>query len=137
VGTARAEGWLAPPKAGTHYYGPPATGELALNEFALGGSWKIAEQPAEALAGAAIDVEFQAKHVYLVLSSPGERPLPVQVLLDGRPIPASEAGADVHGGVVTVRRQRLYTLVSLPQDERHHLGLRFASGVSAYAFTFG
>jgi hypothetical protein len=137
VGTARAEGWLAPPKAGTHDYGPPATGELALNEFALGGSWKIAEQPAEARTGAAIDVEFQAKHVYLVLSSPGERPLPVQVLLDGRPIPASEAGADVHGGVVTVRRERLYTLVSLPRNERHRLGLRFAPGISAYAFTFG
>ena len=47
----------------------------------------------------AIDVEFQAKNVYLVLSSPGERPLPVQVLLDGRPIPPADAGADVHGGV--------------------------------------
>jgi hypothetical protein len=61
----------------------------------------------------------------------------VHVLLDGRPIRPAEAGADVHGGIVTVRRQRLYTLVSLPQDGRHHLGLRFAPGVSAYAFTFG
>ena len=137
VGTARAEGWMAAPKAGTHDYGPPATGDLALNEFALGGSWKIAEQPAEALAGASIDVEFKARHVYLVLSSPGERPLPVKVLLDGRPITAAQAGADVHEGSVTVRRQRLYTLVSLPRDERHHLGLRFAPGVTAYAFTFG
>jgi len=137
VGTARAEGWLAAPKAGTHAYGPPATGELRLNEFALGGSWTIGQQAAEARAGASIDVEFQAKHAYLVLSSPSERPLPVHVLLDGRPIPAAQAGADVHGGVVTVRRQRLYTLVSLPQDGRHHLGLRLAPGVSAYAFTFG
>jgi hypothetical protein len=128
---------MATPKPGTHDYGPPATGELALNEFALGGTWKIAQQPAEARAGASIDVEFQAKHAYLVLSSSGERPRPVQVLLDGHPIPAAQAGADVHGGVATVRHQRLYTLVSLPRDERHHLGLRFASGVTAYAFTFG
>ena len=77
------------------------------------------------------------KNAYLVLSSKGERPLPVRVLLDGRPIRASQAGADVHGGVVTVRRQRLYSLVSLPGDERHHLALRFAPGVSGYAFTFG
>jgi Thioredoxin like C-terminal domain len=89
------------------------------------------------VSDAGIDVEFQAKHVYLVLSSPGERPRTVQVLLDGRQISARDAGADVHSGAVTVTRQRLYTLVSLPGDERHALGLRFAPGVSGYAFTFG
>ena len=89
------------------------------------------------MSDAGIDLKFEAKNVYLVLSSPGERPLPVQVLLDGRPISAADAGADVHGGVVTVRRQRLYTLVSLPRDEQHRLTLRFAPGVTGYAFTFG
>jgi hypothetical protein len=39
--------------------------------------------------------------------------------------------------VVTVRRQRLYWLVSLKRDERHRLSLRFADGVTGYAFTFG
>jgi Thioredoxin like C-terminal domain len=43
----------------------------------------------------------------------------------------------VHGGVVTVRRQRLYSLVSLPSDQQHRLSLRFAPGVTGYAFTFG
>ena len=137
VGTARAQGWLSAPRAGTHDYGPPPSGALPLNEFALSGTWNIAEQPATAVAGAGIDVEFEAKNVYLVLSSPGERPLPVQVLLDGHPISAADAGADVHHGVVTVRRQRLYSLVSLARNERHRLSLRFADGVSAYAFTFG
>jgi cytochrome c biogenesis protein CcdA/thiol-disulfide isomerase/thioredoxin len=137
LGTARAEGWLAAPHNGIHDYGPPATSALALNEFALGGRWKIAEQPAEAIAGASIDVEFQAKNVYLVLSSPGERPLPVRVLLDGRPVSPHDAGADVHGGTLMVRRQRLYSLVSLPANQRHHLSLRLAPGVSGYAFTFG
>ena len=137
LGTARAEGWLHAPAEGRHDYGAAPNAELSLNEFAYSGSWKIAQQPAEALAGAGIDVEFKAKNAYLVLSSPGERPLPVRVLLDGRPIPASEAGADVHHGVVSVRRQRLYWLVSLKGDQRHHLALRFAPGVSGYAFTFG
>jgi cytochrome c biogenesis protein CcdA/thiol-disulfide isomerase/thioredoxin len=137
LGTARAEGWLQPPRAGVRYYGGPVTGELPLNEFAYSGTWQIADQPASAVAHAGIDVEFQARHVYLVLSSPQQRPLPVRVLLDGRPIPAADAGSDVHGGVVVVRRQRLYTLVSLPADERHHLSLRFADGVTGYAFTFG
>jgi hypothetical protein len=110
---------------------------LALNEFAYSGRWRIAEQPATAESGAGIDLEFEARHVYLVLSSPGERPRRVRVLLDGRPIPARDAGADVHGGLVTVREQRLYSLVSLPAEGRGHLSLRFAPGVSGYAFTFG
>ena len=117
-GHRRAQGWINGPKSGTHDYGPPPSGELPLNDFAYSGTWKIGGQPAEAISGAGIDLEFQAKHVYLVLSSPGERPLPVQVLLDGQPDLRRDAGADVHDGVVTVRRQRLYSLVSLPRDEQ-------------------
>ncbi|HEX3911512.1 MAG TPA: cytochrome c biogenesis protein DipZ [Solirubrobacteraceae bacterium] len=137
LGTERAQGWIDPPKDGTHDYGVPPTASLPLNDFAFSGTWKIAGQPATAISDAGIDVEFQAKDVYLVLSSAGGTPRQVQVLLDGRPIPASEAGTDVHGGAVTVRGQRLYTLVSLPRDERHRLSLRFAPGVSGFAFTFG
>jgi thiol-disulfide isomerase/thioredoxin len=137
LGTARAQGWLSGPTAGAHDYGPPPNGTQTVNEFAFSGTWNIAEQPATAVSTAGIDVQFQAKNVYLVLSSPGERPLPVKVLLDGRPIARANAGADVHGGVVTVRGQRLYTLVALPHSERRHLALRFAPGVSGYAFTFG
>jgi thiol-disulfide isomerase/thioredoxin len=137
LGRARAQGWIAEPKAGLHDYGAPPAGELALNEFAYSGKWQIESQPATALAGAGIDAEFQAKNVYLVLSSAGERPRTLQVLLDGRPISPADAGSDVHAGAVTVTRQRLYTLVSLRGDERHRLGLRFAPGVSGYAFTFG
>jgi cytochrome c biogenesis protein CcdA/thiol-disulfide isomerase/thioredoxin len=137
LGTARAEGWLTPPKPGPHDYGPAPAGTLPLNEFAFSGSWNIESQPATAVSGAGIDVEFLAKHVYLVLSSAGERPRPVRVLLDGHPIRAGDAGADVRGGVVTVRGQRLYTLVSLPREAQHRLSLRFAPGVTGYAFTFG
>jgi cytochrome c biogenesis protein CcdA/thiol-disulfide isomerase/thioredoxin len=137
LGLARAQGWINGPLPGLHDYGPPPSGELPLNDFAYSGSWKIAGQPATAVAGAGVDVEFQAKNVYLVLSSAGERPRGVQVWLDGRPISSSQAGSDVHSGLVTVRRQRLYALVSLSGDERHHLRLRFSPGISGYAFTFG
>jgi cytochrome c biogenesis protein CcdA/thiol-disulfide isomerase/thioredoxin len=137
LGTERAQGWIDAPRTGTHDYGVAPTGSLSLNDFAFSGTWKIAGQPATAVADAGIDVEFQAKNAYLVLSSAGGIARPVQVLLDGRPISAAEAGADVHAGTVTVRGQRLYTLVSLRRDERHRLGLRFAPGVTGYAFTFG
>ncbi len=137
LGTNRAEGWLQGPFEGLHDYGPPSAQTPALNTFVFSGTWRIGGQPAEAVSNAGIDLGFGAKNVYLVLSSPGERPLQVSVLLDGRPISKADAGADVHDGVVTVRRQRLYWLVSLPGDESRHLGLRFANGVTGYAFTFG
>ena len=137
TGTNRAEGWINGPKAGLHDYGPPKTGELPLNDFEFSGTWNIGAQPAEAVSQAGIDMEFKAKRVYLVLSSQDERPLTVRVLLDGRPISAADSGADVHDGVVTVRRQRLYSLVSLPGDQQHRLSLRFANGVTAWDFTFG
>ncbi|HEX4187940.1 MAG TPA: cytochrome c biogenesis protein DipZ [Solirubrobacteraceae bacterium] len=137
LGTARAQGWFAAPVAGRHDYGPAPSAEPSLNEFSYSGTWTVSEQPATAVAAAGIDVEFQAKNVYLVLSSPGGRPLPVRVLLDGRPIAPADAGSDVRGGMLTVRGQRLYTLISLPHSERRHLALRFAPGVTGYAFTFG
>ncbi len=141
LGTARAQGWVNGPIAGRHDYGAGQVGghpiPLAINNFAFSGTWNTAAQPVTAVSDAGIDVEFEAKNVYLVLSSAGGRPRPVQVLLDGRPVSAANAGADVHNGVVSVKGQRLYTLVSLPHTERHRLTLRFAPGVSGYAFTFG
>jgi cytochrome c biogenesis protein CcdA/thiol-disulfide isomerase/thioredoxin len=137
TGTARAQGWINGPKTGTHDYGPPPTSALALNDGAYSGTWDIDAQPAEAVSEAGLTLHFEAKNVYLVLSSRDERPMQVHVMLDGRPISASDSGADVHDGVVTVRRQRLYWLVALPGDQSHELELRFADGVVAYDFTFG
>jgi cytochrome c biogenesis protein CcdA/thiol-disulfide isomerase/thioredoxin len=138
LGTARAQGWVNGPVGGVHDYGSGAPKNLELNTFAYTGTWNIAGQPAAAAsANAGIDAEVQAKNVYLVLSSAGKQPRHVEVLLDGKPIPAADAGADVHNGLVTVTGERLYTLVSLPRDERHRLSLRFAPGVTGYSFTFG
>jgi cytochrome c biogenesis protein CcdA/thiol-disulfide isomerase/thioredoxin len=137
LGTARAEGWINGPHPGLYDYGAPPTKPLELNDFAFSGSWEIDAQPAEAVSDAGIDLEFEAKNVYLVLSSDGERPRTVRVLLDGRPIPRADAGSDVHDGVLTVHNERLYSLVSLASDQRHRLSLRFSHGVTGYAFTFG
>jgi cytochrome c biogenesis protein CcdA/thiol-disulfide isomerase/thioredoxin len=137
LGTARGQGWVTGPIAGVHDYGAGHPGPLEVNDFAFSGTWNTAAQPVTAIFDAGIDVQFEAKHVYLVLSSTGNVPRTVQVLLDGRPISAADAGSDVHGGVVTVTGERLYTLVSLPHDEQRRLSLRFAPGVTGYAFTFG
>ena len=76
---------------------------------------------------------FQARRVYLVLSSRGNRPRSVRVRVDGRPA----AAADVRDGRLTVRGQRLYELVDLPRAGRHRLDVSVAQGVSGYAFTLG
>jgi cytochrome c biogenesis protein CcdA/thiol-disulfide isomerase/thioredoxin len=136
LGTARAQGWLVPPAPGKHEY-PSADGTLPVNQFAFGGTWDIGEQAATARGGATIDAEVQAKNVYLVLSPPRAGRGTVQVFVDGRPAGAGVAGGAVHAGRVTVTSQRLYTLVSLPRNERHALRLRLSPGVSGFAFTFG
>ena len=132
----RSQGWAEALKSGTHSY--PGVSNLQVNEFALKGTWNIGSQSATPESNAAtIAGGFQAAHVYLVLTSAGNTPRTVRVLLDGHPISAADSGADVHGGLVTVQGQRLYSLVSLPSASAHYFTLQIPPGVSAYDFTFG
>ncbi|HVY95325.1 MAG TPA: cytochrome c biogenesis protein DipZ [Solirubrobacterales bacterium] len=135
LGAARAERFTNPILSpGSHDFGTPA--RPGPNEFAYGGRWRITLESATAGPGASLDLDFGARRVYLVLGSPG-RPRRMRVLLDGRPIEAAAAGTDVHGGVVTIGRQRLYNLVDLPRVGLHTLQLVPEAGVTGYAFTFG
>jgi len=135
LGLARAQRFDPPPLQGTHTYAQPS--KLATSHFALAGTWDVSTVAATARAGAEIHAAILGKDAYLVLSPPKVGSGDVRVLLDGRPIAADRAGADVHRGVVRVDRQRLYHLVSAPTSEHHALTLRVAPGVQAYAFTFG
>jgi cytochrome c biogenesis protein CcdA/thiol-disulfide isomerase/thioredoxin len=135
LGLARAERFDPPPLQGTHTYAQPS--KLATSHFALAGTWEASTDAATAHAGAEIHAAIVGKDVYLVLSPPKGGRGDVSVLLDGRPIAADRSGADVHGGVVRVDRQRLYHLVSAPTSAHHALTLRVSPGVQAYAFTFG
>jgi cytochrome c biogenesis protein CcdA/thiol-disulfide isomerase/thioredoxin len=132
----RSQGFAQPLQQGTHTY--PGVGQPTVNQFALRGTWSVGSESATPVGGpGAIQAGFQAAHVYLVLTSAGGVPRGVQVELDGHPIPGDRAGSDVHHGVVTVRGQRLYSLVSLPADQQHALTVLVPPGVSAYDFTFG
>jgi len=126
-----------PPRRGTHAYPGPG-GSLPLSAFALSGRWRLGDEAATAAGPAArIDATFQARKVYLVLSSAGGRSRPVRVLIDGRRAGSGTAGADAPGGRTLVSGQRLYELVALRAPGRHRLTLEVPSGVSGYAFTFG
>jgi cytochrome c biogenesis protein CcdA/thiol-disulfide isomerase/thioredoxin len=136
LNSERDMGFVEPLRKGTHSYGPVVNPQV--NEFGLAGTWKVSAQASTSVSpGASITARFQAQHLYLVLTSASNVPRTARVLLDGRPIPAGDAGADVHHGAVTVRGQRLYSLVSLPTDEQRTLKIELPSGVSAYDFTFG
>ncbi len=138
LGAARAKGFVPrAPSVGTRAYRPAAPAALGPSRFTLGGRWTVTEESARAAGAATLRARVVGKAVYLVLASAGDRPRRVRVLLDGKPITAADAGADVRGGAVTVRRQRLYRLVELDGTEEHVLTLRFDRGVSAFAFTFG
>jgi cytochrome c biogenesis protein CcdA/thiol-disulfide isomerase/thioredoxin len=134
LGDARAERFTNPMLSpGLHDFSAPAA--LPANEFAYHGRWRIGFDSATA-EGGSLDLDFGARRVYLVLGSPGG-PRRVGVELDGRPISAAAAGSDVHGGTVTVRGQRLYSLVDLPSVQHHVLTLTPEAGAMGYAFTFG
>jgi cytochrome c biogenesis protein CcdA/thiol-disulfide isomerase/thioredoxin len=136
IGAARAAGWLVQPTVGVRTY-PGAPDGLPQDRFALGGTWNVTQESAQADAGAEIDAHVTGKAVYIVLSPGAQAAGRVRVDFDGGPIPDADAGDDVHHGVVTVRRQRLYRLVALPKPEHHELALHFDPGVQGFAFTFG
>lgn len=134
LGAARAAGWVTQPTLGTHTYKAPA--RLPTNSFAYGGTWKIGSQGVTAVNNATISLHFNAKEVYLVLTSPG-RPRTINLKLNGEPIPPEIAGRDVVNSQVKVVAPRLYNLVSLPYVANFTLTLQVPAGVNGYAFTFG
>ena len=138
VGDERAEnftnGAIVP---GTHQYAVvPAS--IPLNQLSYGGAWHVTSLSSTALsASSTLAVHYQARRVYLVLGTASGKPGVVTATIDGKPVPATMAGADLQASRVTVNGQRLYTLLDLPKVETGTLRLKFAPGVQAYAFTFG
>jgi cytochrome c biogenesis protein CcdA/thiol-disulfide isomerase/thioredoxin len=145
LNSQRDEGFDQPIQSGTKSYSASTQG-ISLNQWALNGSW-TAIQPADsndegsitpASATGSITGGVQAKDVYLVMTSTDHEPLRGRVLIDGKPIPASEAGSAVSaGGYFTVDAQTLYNLVKLPRDGLFTLTVELPKGVQAYDFTFG
>ncbi len=101
----------------------------------LGGAWNFSDQYAETSSGSA-EYQFTAKNVYFVAA--GNPSATVEVLLDGKPIPANESGGDVANGVMTIHADKLYKVAALPDYGTHTLELKVTSGtLDAYTFTFG
>ncbi len=135
--TQRQDNFVQQLRSGIREY-PGVTGSLGLNKFALKGAWNASSESITAEgSGASISGTVQAANVYLVLTSAGNVPRQGRVLLDGQPLPAAHAGADVKNGVVTITGQRLYSLISFPAAQQFTFSVQLPPGVSAYDFTFG
>ena len=93
------------------------------NTLAYDGLWRVERQRIVAVDRARLRLGFLAQNVYLVLGGRGS----LQVLVDGKPVRTIQVGG----------LSRLYTLLRYPNLHQGELELRFAPGVTAYAFTFG
>ncbi len=118
-----------------------APGGLTLNQWALGGSWKVGQEKATLNAApGGIVFRFRARDLHLVLGpGPDKKPVRFRVLLDGKP-PAADHGMDIdEAGMGTVREQRLYQLIRQKGSvDEHEFTIEFLDAhVEAYAFTFG
>ena len=89
-----------------------------------------------------IALKFAATSVNAVIDPEGAEPFDVQVTLDGRPLSAQEAGADLviadGRSFFTVTDGRMYEVVALPEFSIHELTLSSNSpDFALFAFTFG
>ncbi len=102
-------------------YRLPAT--IRTDTYALSGTWTNGAEAVTAGANAELELNYEAKDVYLVLGGTGT----VSVQVSGGPrhlVPVSGAPT-------------LYTLVNGTESSRALLHLAMSPGVQAYSFTFG
>lgn len=84
-----------------------------------------------------IEINFLGTRVYLVMS--GNSTKPVQITLDGKPVPKKYYTDDMNAnGEIFVKEPRKYDIIALKDSySRYRLRIRVPKGISAYAFTFG
>jgi hypothetical protein len=93
------------------------------DSLAYSGFWDVERQRIVAGPAARLRLSFVAQHVYLVLSGRGR----LEVRVNGKHVTTIRVGG----------LSRLYTLLNYKTERAGLLELRFAPGISAYAFTFG
>jgi cytochrome c biogenesis protein CcdA/thiol-disulfide isomerase/thioredoxin len=122
LGTQRANsfGGGGDYSGGTHDFRFPS--EVASDQFALRGSWTLDAESITAGEGAAIRLDFQARHVYLDVGGAGT----LTVTFDGRRTTIPVSG-----------EPNIYDLVDLAAPERGALDVELTPGLRAYSFTFG
>ncbi len=136
LGSDRAAGFQGSyPGDGTQTFALPA--QLDPNAWGLDGTWEVSPQYITASkTGDKLELSFQARDVYLVMSAPGSVGAHVTVTGAGA---AAQGTEDVSAsGELTVSTARLYHLVHLPAAAQGTVTITFDEpGAQAFAFTFG
>jgi thiol-disulfide isomerase/thioredoxin len=110
----------------------------------LAGDWLLGKEglsrPGGASGDSSLHLRYEAKEVNLVVHPP-QQPGGIELLQDGHPLPAEDAGADVRFGggrsFIVVDQPRMYTLVNNREFGPHDLTLITTSDdIALYAFTF-
>jgi len=137
LGTDRLERFASPekPKNGLQTYSLPVS--LVNHHIAYQGVWTLSDEAANPAKGSALEIQFTADKVYLVIG-PGKKGNTVSLFLDGKAIDAG-SGLDVVNGKVILDEHRLYNLVDFKGiSGSHRLRIQFDNAkTSVYAFTFG
>ena len=113
-------------------------GQLLEDQVGLEGEWLVKKEYILSDSDTStLTLNFEANHVYLVLS--GASATPIKVDLDGQPLPKQYWTDDMNEkGEIHVKEARKYDIVDLKgSDGRHLLTLHIPKGIQAYAFTFG
>jgi hypothetical protein len=104
----------------TDYQAPSS---LSVNEHAYQGQWLIGSEGSTAGQNAKLNLNFEAKNVYLVMGGSGT----IKVSVNGIP-----------SKTVTISGEpRLYQLFGSGTEQQAVLSLSFSPGLEAYDFTFG
>ncbi len=112
------------PSSQPQNYTPPQN--LALNNFALGGSWQFFQDHAQLMQpGGSIELHFSSGKVYMVASA--DQPVTLHITVDGQSQPD-----------VTVQASQLYTLFDSSNYSEHTINITILqAGLQAFTFTFG
>lgn len=107
------------------------------DSFGYEGVWDLQLEHAQAQANSAIEIEFRASNVFLVIT-PATDSDKVNVFLDDQSI-TEGSGKDVLNGVLEADTPRLYEIVRFKDGpSQHRLRLEFLTpGTQVFAFTFG
>lgn len=108
----------------------------------LEGSWAIRPEFVEYVGDGGADgrliLRYSAKEVNVVMAPGTTGAPPVEIRLDGRPVPDGEQGRDLEGSRVRLDAARMYSLVEHRTVGAHRLELLVGDrGWRGYAFTFG
>jgi hypothetical protein len=139
LGYSRAEHFSSPQKVAndqSSVYSFPK--KISRGEWALQGNWKV--MPDRIISdknNAAIEINFHARKVYIVMGNTTNKTIKVDLLLNGKKILANQ-GKNVVNSSIDVNKYSLYEAIALEQPADGILQIVSSSpGLELYTFTFG